>query len=143
MGRRVVPVDRHPPRNDLGRGVRRLLGLFFSLSNRFFVLLLILLDLSFGLIGRDILRLRQSISSLVGCSILLRWVSGECGTNSSCCSILQCCRILPARSAPDLTLDGSHWIGHIVQRWRSALNCGLEGSTEGLAGPSEHGGCRA
>src|SRR5215212_2432462 len=110
MGRRVVPVDRHPPRNDLGRGVRRLLGLFFSLANRFFVLLLILFDLSFGLIGRDVLRLRQSISSLVRCSILLSWVSGECGTNSRCGSILECCRILAAGGAPNLTLDGSHWI---------------------------------
>jgi len=50
----------------LGGCIRGLFCLFFGFGNRFFVLLLVLLNLSPGLIGRDILRLRQSISRLSG-----------------------------------------------------------------------------
>jgi len=49
--------------------------LFLALGNRFFVLLSVLLNLSPGLIGRDILRLGQSISSFYPLRRLLSGVS--------------------------------------------------------------------
>src|SRR5882724_8074698 len=68
-------TEQRSPRHRLGCCIRRLLCLFFGFGNRFFVLLLVLLNLSPGLIGRDILRLGQSISSFIRCSGLLSGVS--------------------------------------------------------------------
>src|ERR1700694_4845409 len=117
--------------------IRDLFCLFFGFGNRFLVLLLVLLHLSFGLIGRDILRLGQSISSFIGCSGLFSGVSRERCTNSCCCGVSQRCRILAARGTANLILDGSHWITHIAQRRRCGLDRSLNGSADGFAGSSK------
>ena len=79
--------EQRPPRHRLGRCIRSLLCLFFGFRNRFSVLLLVLRHLSLGLIGRDILRLGQGVSSLVCCSRLLGRDSGERRANSCCGSV--------------------------------------------------------
>src|SRR5215213_9566782 len=114
-------------RNRLGCGIGRLLGLFFGLAKGLLVLLLVLFDLSLGLIVRNVLSLGESISSLLGRSRLLGWISRERRTNRSHCRVSKRGGVLPSRGTANLILDRAHRIAHVVQGRRGALHRRLNG----------------
>jgi len=105
-----------PPRHGLGCCIRGLFCLFFGFGNRFFVLLSVLLNLSPGLIGRDILRLGQSISSFIRCGGLLSGSPESAARTAVAAASRSAAGSWPPEALRNRILDGSHWIASYCSR---------------------------
>jgi hypothetical protein len=121
----------------------RLVLLVLGFGNRFFVLLLVLLDLGLGLIGRDILRLGQSISSFIRCSGLLRG-SPESAARTA---VAAASRSATGSWPPEAlrTLFSIVAIGSLIlfKEGGSGMDRSLNGPAQGFAGSSKRRRCRA